>query len=294
MECHDFMTNCCMKWSDHRAKVLSVDAPDLTKNEFKEIEPISIKEDKVSVFTDVELIRRSLSHPSLKLVDDISQAKIVWSQTVGWEDLQKLINEQQLINQFPNDEILAAKDQLFRTVESSWGSPEWFLVTYDLTNQLEEWVGDYLTRKQRQEDNHWIIKPHRMARSMDTTITKSMNEVLRLVETGPKVASKYIEKPCTFGGKKFDLRYVILVHSTVPLRAYVYQMFWTRFSLVDYGLTDLDNYNKHFTVMNYVAGHTMKHVTCEEFIPRFESEYNQTKWSTIQSKIDNMQLVNGV
>lgn len=51
----------------------------------------------------------------------------------------------------------------------------------------------------------------------------------------PQVVSKYIESPVLFlredvGRVKFDIRYIALLRSVKPLRLYVYDVFWLRFS----------------------------------------------------------------
>jgi tubulin--tyrosine ligase-like protein 12 len=69
-----------------------------------------------------------------------------------------------------------------------------------------------------------------MARSMDTWVSNNLDQIVRLYETGPKIAQKYIERPITFKGRKIDLRYVILLKSVLPLKVYVCEEFYIRFS----------------------------------------------------------------
>ena len=49
-------------------------------------------------------------------------------------------------------------------------------------------MGAYKTRQLQHLNNLWIIKPPNMARSMDMVVTNNLDVVLRLIETGPKLA----------------------------------------------------------------------------------------------------------
>jgi len=63
----------------------------------------------------------------------------------------------------------------------------------------------------------------------------------------------------------------------------MYTMFFLRFSNIDYSLDHFDEYEKHFTVMNY--GHQMRQVKDFEFIPELEKQYPNVKWVNIQARI---------
>ncbi len=65
-----------------------------------------------------------------------------------------------------------------------------------------------------------------MARTIDTTVTGGLPALLRLVETGPKICQKYIEKPALYQGRKFDLRYIVLLRSIQPLEIFLSDVFW--------------------------------------------------------------------
>jgi tubulin--tyrosine ligase-like protein 12 len=75
-----------------------------------------------------------------------------------------------------------------------------------------------------------------MARSMDTVVTSNLDVVIRLLETGPKIAQKYIHRPLTLRGKKIDLRFIVALRSLIPLEVYLYQVFWIRTSNINYTL----------------------------------------------------------
>ena len=65
-----------------------------------------------------------------------------------------------------------------------------------------------------------------MARTIDTTVTGNLSAIIRLMETGPKVCQKYIEHTALLNGRKFDIRYIVLVRSMNPLEIFLADTFW--------------------------------------------------------------------
>lgn len=138
------------------------------------------------------------------------------------------------------------------------------------------------------EDNHWIVKPTNMARGIDHYITNNLDSILRYMETAPKICQKYIERPLTLSGSKFDLRYIVLLRNTSPLELYVYDKFWVRSANRPFSLSYAEDseYETHFTVMNYSA-HKLQTIMYYELIERFEQEY-QRPWAPVQQAIYSM------
>lgn len=97
-----------------------------------------------------------------------------------------------------------------------------------------------------------------------------------MVETGPKIAQKYIDRPITYNGHKIDIRYVVVLKSLMPLQAYVTEEYFIRFSNNKFTMTEstFHEYDTHFTVMNY-DGKQMKNMRCGEFEPLFDEEYKE-------------------
>ena len=147
--------------------------------------------------------------------------------------------------------------------------------TYVLNDYLPSFIGRYLEKKKLAEDNLWILKPTNMARSMDTWVTNNLDQIIRMVETGPKIAQKYIHNTCTFKGKKLDIRFVVLLKSVLPLDVWIYDEFYTRHSNNAYEVTEssLANYETHFTVMNYKSGANLTNVRYFDFEKEFDLEY---------------------
>lgn len=99
-----------------------------------------------------------------------------------------------------------------------------------MERHLAALLGDFLQREEKNENNLWIVKPWNMARTIDTSIVGSLPALARLVETGPKIGQKYIERPALFKGRKFDLRYIVLLRSLQPLEIFVCDVFWVSHS----------------------------------------------------------------
>ena len=110
-----------------------------------------------------------------------------------------------------------------------------------------------------------------MARGIDCNVTNSLDCIIRLIETGPKIAQKYIEKPFLLNGKKIDFRFIVLLRSASPLVLYTYNHFWIRSANSPYNLSYSSqfSYETHFTVMNY-KDYKMQHIKDDEFITEFE------------------------
>lgn len=213
----------------------------------------------------MEVVRKFLTLPQFSFVEKREAADIIW---LGGDQLEfAFLKGNQLCNQFPNEEILVFKHLLSKTIDSYYGRVNWFPEGYDMETQLPELIGSYLTRKEEGKDNVWIVKvtwisthlqPWNLGRSGDIAITSDINCLIRLRETGPKVATKCkklllelikdIEQPLLFEKRKFDLRYIVLVKSFDPFEVYVYNYFWIRLANEEYSLDHFERYEKHFTV----------------------------------------------
>ncbi|KAF9615015.1 hypothetical protein IFM89_021586 [Coptis chinensis] len=209
------------------------------------------------VYTDIPQVEEFLTRPEFVLANDPKEADIIWT--------------------------------CMQVDEEAEGFPEWFQPTYNLETHLSQLIGDYYVRKRDGLDNLWILKPWNMARTIDTTVTGDLSAIIRLMETGPKICQKYIEHPALFKGKKFDLRYIVLVRSMNPLEIFLSDVFWVRLANNQYSLdkSTLFEYETHFTVMNYVG--RLNHMNTPEFVMEFEKEH-KVQWLDIQQRIRTMLL----
>ncbi|KAG0497473.1 hypothetical protein HPP92_002164 [Vanilla planifolia] len=241
------------------------------------------------VYTDIPQVEEFLNRPEFELTNDPKDADIIWTSMQVDDEVRKAvgITDCQYVNQFPFEACLVMKHHLAETIHESYGSPSWLQPTYNLEMQLSQLIGDYLVRKSKGIDNLWILKPWNMARTIDTTITDDISAIIRLMETGPKICQKYIELPALFKGRKFDLRYIVLVRSMKPVEVLLVDIFWVRLANNQYTLekSSLFEYETHFTVMNYIG--RLSHLNTEEFVREFEEEH-QVKWLDIHQNIKTM------
>uniref|UniRef100_A0A2P2LZM1 Uncharacterized protein MANES_03G040400 n=1 Tax=Rhizophora mucronata TaxID=61149 RepID=A0A2P2LZM1_RHIMU len=208
------------------------------------------------VYTDIPQVEEFLTRPEFVITNEVKDADIIWTSMQVDDDVKKAagVADEQYINQFPFEACLVMKHNLAETVYKAYGSPEWLQPTYNLEAQLSPFIGDYLVRKRDGMNNLWILKPWNMARTIDTTVTDNLSAIIRLMETGPKICQKYIEHPALFQGKKFDLRYIVLVRSINPLELFLADVFWVRLANNRYTLDKHSyfEYETHFTVMVWI------------------------------------------
>lgn len=257
------------------------------------------KKTKYKVFSEYTLVQKYLTDERYEIVDNEEQADILW-YTKHFKEFQKLSeSSEKFVNQFPFEYVLTVKDLLcavcrrkdYYIADNLEAYPKWLPITYNLKTELTKFISFYKLRGKSHLDNHWIIKPFNLARGLDTYITSNLDFIIRLSSTGPKIAQKYITNPVLFhrpecsGLVKFDIRYVILLKSVEPLEAYVYRNFFLRFSNKPFEINDFDDYEKHFTVMNYTATAQLKHMLCDDFKTQWEQQYPSYPWAEVENSI---------
>lgn len=259
-----------------------------------EIQPFTFPKDKTfKVYSQMSQVTNNLTHSQFQMTEDEEEADILWNYN-HIKDYRKLSEERPhvMLNQFPCENLLTVKDCLASVARRVRGgpSPDWLPETFNLQTELLQFIRNYQQRQQRGEDNHWICKPWNLARGLDTHITNSLDYIIRQRESTPKVVCKYIEDPVLFhredvGMVKFDIRYMLMLRSVQPLRLYAYDVFWLRFANRPFSLDHYDDYQKHFTVMNYAEGVQLKQVHYDEFIPMFEEQYPQFPWKEVEGEL---------
>lgn len=251
---------------------------------------------KLRVFSQYGNVNDYLTDPAFEIVDNEEEADILWlvSHYKAYRELS-VSSPRVFINQFPYECVLTVKDLLSivcrrkatgrpQDPDTLETRPAWLPVTYNLSTELVQFVAYFARRANANLDNYWICKPWNLARGLDTYITDNLYHILRLPCTGPKIAQRYVARPVLYdrpnvGRVKFDVRYVLLLKSVQPLRAYAYANFFLRFANLPFALDNFDTYEQHFTVMNYSDDSPLCHVKCADFVVEWERQYPDCPWS---------------
>ncbi|XP_076165510.1 tubulin tyrosine ligase-like 12 [Ptiloglossa arizonensis] len=250
---------------------------------------------KLKVFSDYTYVNDYLNDPAFEITNDEEEADILW-YTSHFKEYKELSirSPHVFVNQFPFEHILTVKDLLSIVCRRKAGEkpydpdtletyPEWLPTTYNLRTELVQFVAYFERRESMGLDNHWICKPWNLARGLDTHVTNNLIHILRLCGTGPKIAQKYVTTPVLYerpgiGKVKFDVRYVVMLKSVKPLRVFVYKNFFLRFADKEFALNNFNNYEQHFTGVDYSEDFALYHVKCVHFVSDWKIQYPDFPW----------------
>nr|XP_033324359.1 tubulin--tyrosine ligase-like protein 12 [Megalopta genalis] len=260
---------------------------------------------KLKVYSQYSFVNEYLNDPAFEITDNEAEADILW-YTFHFKEFKELANNSPhvFVNQFPFEHVVTIKDLLSIVCrrkasqepdsENLQSNPIWLPTTYNLSTELVQFVAYFENRRMLNMDNHWICKPWNLARGLDTHVTQNLFHILRLPSTGPKIAQKYIADPVLYerpeiGKVKFDVRYVVMLKSVKPLKVFAYKNFFLRFANKEFALNNFDQYEQHFTVMNYSEDSPLCHLKCADFILEWERQYPEFPWrDQVEPKIFQM------
>ncbi|XP_067907360.1 polyglutamylase complex subunit TTLL1-like isoform X2 [Heterodontus francisci] len=186
------------------------------------------------------------------------------------------LSDDQIVNHFPNHYELTRKDLMIKNIKryrkelEKEGGPlaekdengkyvhlDFVPVTFMLPADYNMFVEEF----RRNPSSTWIMKPCGKAQGKGIFLINKLSQIKKwsrdnkapnFVTTPCKetyVISLYIDSPLLIGGKKFDLRFYVLVTSIRPLKCYVYKLGFCRFCTVKYtpNTNELDNMFVHLT-----------------------------------------------
>lgn len=146
------------------------------------------------VYTDLEQVRSSLMrHPEFVLATERSQADIIWTGEHIRDFDQLGERPLPLLNQFPHESVLIAKNLLAECAQRRYGRQlPWLADTYTLPHELPAFVHQWSEEETSEElrsaaegcEHHhrpkFIIKPWNMSRSRGMVIVEELNAALAL------------------------------------------------------------------------------------------------------------------
>jgi tubulin polyglutamylase TTLL1 len=238
---------------------------------------------------DKSIVINSFVRRGWKQVSPIENWNIYWANTVNCRNIFNLdigyrLNDNQLINHFPNNYELVRKDLLVKNIKryrkeleregnalacktevslangqnvSLYLYLDFIPVTYVLPSDYNIFVEEF----RRFPQSTWILKPCGKSQGAGIFLINKLSKLKKWSRESKKylqhqltskdtyVISRYIDNPLLIGGKKFDLRIYVLVTSFRPLKAYMFGNGFCRFCTMKYdtSVTELDNMYVHLT-----------------------------------------------
>lgn len=190
------------------------------------------------------------------------------------------LNENQIMNHFPNSDELCKKDLMVKNIKRFRKEMERENNPIAEKDELQRFIhmdiipatyifpGDYnifVEEYRRSPNTTWIAKPSHRSQGQGIFLVTKLSQLkrfekeyaqpLNLKDQGFKesyVISKYLENPLLIGGKKFDLRIYVLVTNYRPLRVYMYELGFCRFCVEKYN-NDFENKDNMFIHLTNVA-----------------------------------------
>ncbi|KAL0219905.1 hypothetical protein P9112_005558 [Eukaryota sp. TZLM1-RC] len=137
----------------------------------------------------------------------------------------------------------------------------------------------------RKEQGTWIMKPSARAQGRGIFLISKPSEVLEwkrsLGDSKEKnlyIIQKYIQNPFLIGGRKFDIRFYVLVLSYSPLLVYLYREGFARFSSSRFSMSQ-ESIGDSFVHLTNVAIQKKSNQSNHVGVDDIGGHYSSLKWS---------------
>ena len=199
------------------------------------------------------------------------------------------MNDNQIINHFPNHYELTRKDLLIKNIKryrkeleregsilaeregpGKYVFLDFVPVTFILPSDYSMFVEEF----RKNPSSTWIMKPCGKSQGAGISLINKLSQLKKWSRESKTpfnpsvvkescVISRYIDNPFLIDGKKFDLRMYVLVTSFRPLKVYLFKLGFCRFCAAKYDANgqELDNVYAHLTNVS---------------VQKHGSEYNST------------------
>eukprot|EP00743_Colponemidia_sp_Colp-15_P005121 GILK01005511.1.p1 GENE.GILK01005511.1~~GILK01005511.1.p1 ORF type:complete len:679 (+),score=93.09 GILK01005511.1:60-2039(+) len=248
------------------------------------------------------LIRCTLERNGFQMTSD-TDWQIMWARGHVSSRTLRQMNDNQIINHFPEAKEMTRKNRMWRNVQNlrdvqlskkeirrqkraagikedneesdDFEIDEFLPQTYFLPAEYEAFEEEYLQRMAgtRKDPTVWIVKPIASSRGRGIYLIDNLSQ---LDSHKRCVVSEYIADPLLINGLKFDLRLYILVTSFSPLTIYWHDEGFTRFASVPYSSDPKHITNRFMHLTNYSVNKNNA-----EFIKNEDATHDDVghKWS---------------
>lgn len=241
----------------------------------------------IKVYTDIKTFKDNLHSSKFEIVETPQEADLQWIVFQNTSDFEYFYKNHVFHNQIEGEKYTTIKDIMYETVTSYLGEVPWLPKTFILSEaeDVQQFLQYDKELKKRHESSAWIVKAFNQTRATFMIVTDSTSEVLRNASINPRLVQRYLSNPLLIYGLKFDLRFIVLLKSVHPFELYAYKVFWPRLAPKRWALDELDDYERHFTVMNYRSPDKVTHKTYIDFIEEFAKEYKNITWAEVEKRI---------
>lgn len=134
-------------------------------------------------------------------------------------------------------------------------------VSQDMVELATSLLTDCFAGPDASDKNIWILKPANASKGEDIVVFDKLSQLQSAIGTPPHrtwVIQKYIENPLLIAGRKFDIRFYVLIASVSPLVVWHYTDFYLRLSPTRFSLANLTERAIHLTNFSVSKGVSVK------------------------------------
>jgi len=191
-------------------------------------------------------MKKTLKNNGIILLNKEDGANLYWRSTRKNSVIPTDINKYQKYNHMLMFHEITRKHLLYKNYvafKKQFPNDFNFMPETYTSDAIEEYRKKFANYK-LSKDNLWLIKPQNALQGRGIRFLKKITDV-----KNDEIVTKYISNPLLYHGRKFDIRFHVLVTSHNPLKVYIHSNGWVRISseYYDLNLENLDNIYKHVT-----------------------------------------------
>ena len=133
---------------------------------------------KFRIASDYKYFRENVKDSRYEIVQDADNADMCWfndniSNYLVGSAAEIILSKMR--NQFELDNVFLNKEKFAENVQNILGHTKWIPLTFNLTTQMNEFVGEWLKNETYGESNWWMSKPIGQEKSLDMAIHNSLD-----------------------------------------------------------------------------------------------------------------------